>query len=415
MTDATHLLFTPAEYAQRRRRAATAAAERGFSGLLVADPANLYWLTGYNAWSFYMPQALLIDAADATCLFIGRDMDASVAFRTAPLNDDEVLPYPETLVHRAGVHPFDWVAQQLRERGWLERLAGGPLAIEADAHYFSVRSYLALANGLPGVELLHGDGIVNWLRLVKTDAEVVLMRRAGAIATHAMEVAADHLLEGHGQHELAAAIQHAQAAGIAAADVIGDDPGVAGDGAWYDGDYPALVPLVAAGEAADAPHLTWTAKPLTSGESVSIELAGVHRRYHAPCSRTLALGPVRPEVGRLAEVTVEGLTTAVAAMGPGRTAGEVAATYWDFLAQHGLIKSSRLGYSIGVGYPPDWGEGTVSIRPDDTTVLEPNMTFHVIAGMWMDGYGCEFSESVLVTPQGAETLTHAPRELIRRP
>jgi Xaa-Pro dipeptidase len=56
----------------------------------------------------------------------------------------------------------------------------------------------------------------------------------------------------------------------------------------------------------------------------------------------------------------------------------------------------------------------VSIRPDDTTILQPNMTFHIIAGMWMDGFGCEFSESVRVSPDGVELLTNVPRELIRR-
>jgi Xaa-Pro dipeptidase len=80
-----------------------------------------------------------------------------------------------------------------------------------------------------------------------------------------------------------------------------------------------------------------------------------------------------------------------------------------------LEKKSRLGYSIGIGFPPDWGERTVSIRADDTTVLEENMTFHVIAGMWMTGYGFEASESVRVTPTGAELFTSAPRELIHKP
>jgi Xaa-Pro dipeptidase len=111
---------------------------------------------------------------------------------------------------------------------------------------------------------------------------------------------------------------------------------------------------------------------------------------------------------------VEGLSLTVDAIRPGRTAGDVAKDYWDFLAKNGLSKESRLGYSIGVGFPPDWGENTVSIRPDDTTILQPNMTFHIIAGMWMDGFGCEFSESVRVSPDGVELLTNVPRELIRR-
>ena len=61
------------------------------------------------------------------------------------------------------------------------------------------------------------------------------------------------------------------------------------------------------------------------------------------------------------------------------------------------MKGSRIGYSMGLNYPPDWGEHTASLRPGDKTVLAPNMTFHMILGMWMDNYGFEGSESFRVT------------------
>jgi ectoine hydrolase len=85
------------------------------------------------------------------------------------------------------------------------------------------------------------------------------------------------------------------------------------------------------------------------------------------------------------------------------------------IAAHGLTKESRIGYSIGIGYPPDWGERTVSLRAGETTELAAGMAFHVILGMWMDGWGYELSEPVAVTPTGVERLTDLPQELtIRR-
>jgi Xaa-Pro dipeptidase len=397
------MLFPTSDYRDRRTRAAASAREHGFSALLIADPSNIFYLTGYNAWSFYMPQFLLISATDARTLLVGRDMDMRVAFRTADLTDDQVLPYPETYIHRQGIHPFDWVAEQLVARDWMPILTSAPVGFESDADHFSVRSFQSLAAGLPGVTFVDDRHLVNWLRVVKSDAEIDLMRRAGAVATNAMLTASDLLEAGRPQNEVAAALQSAQAVGTTMP-----------DGSAADGDYTAIVPLIATGEAADAPHLTWTSAPLKDGETVSIEMAGAHHRYHAPCSRTFALGRVSRDVERLAELTVEGLSLTVDAIRPGRTAGDVAKDYWDFLAKNGLSKESRLGYSIGVGFPPDWGENTVSIRPDDTTILQPNMTFHIIAGMWMDGFGCEFSESVRVSPDGVELLTNVPRELIRR-
>jgi ectoine hydrolase len=390
--------FDSSEYRRRRARAAAAARDGGFEALLIADPANIYYLTGYNAWSFYMPQFLLLAADDDATVFVAREMDANGAHRTAALSPEEIVGYPESTVHQRDVHPFDWVAQELRVRGWARRFAGGRVAIEVDAHFFSIRSYLALRAGLPEWEFSDGHGIVNWLRLVKSDSEIDLMRNAGKIVSRAMAVAFDAIAAGVPQHQIAAAISHAQVAGV--------------DG--IDGDYPAIVPMLPIGDAADTPHLTWSAQPLVAGEIVSIEIAGVHRRYHTPLARSVALGTVPRDLERLSALTVEGLTLAIEAVRPDRTVGDVADVFWSFLARHGLTKNSRLGYSIGIGYPPDWGEGTVSIRRDDQTVLQPNMTFHFIAGMWLEGRGCVFSESLRVADDGVEVLTNAPRELIRR-
>lgn len=393
------MTFSESEYRARQARAAAAAREAGFAGVLVADPANLYYLTGYNAWSFYMPQFLLLDAANAEVVFVAREMDAKGAHRTARLRPEEIVGYPESTVHRIDTHPCAWAARELRDRGWAARLAGGRVAIEADADHFSVRSYLELREGFPEWELVDGNRLINWLRLVKTPAEIDLMRGAGKIVSNAMRIAIDMMAEGLPQHELVAAIWQAQIAGV---------PGI-------DGDYPAIVPMLPTGGAADTPHLTWTASPLVAGEVVSIEIAGVHHRYHAPLARSVAIGDVPRDLDRLAGITTDGIERTLDAVRPGLTAGELADVYWSFLERHGLEKNSRLGYSIGIGYPPDWGEGTVSIRREDTTVLEPDMTFHLIAGMWMEGYGCEVSESIRVAPDGVELLTDAPRALIRKP
>ena len=72
-------------------------------------------------------------------------------------------------------------------------------------------------------------------------------------------------------------------------------------------------------------------------------------------------------------ITIEGVEAAIINTKPGNTAHGVAKSFWDVLAKHGLEKDSRLGYSTGIGYPPDWGEHTMSIRINDKTVLKPNL------------------------------------------
>lgn len=68
---------------------------------------------------------------------------------------------------------------------------------------------------------------------------------------------------------------------------------------------------------------------------------------------------------------------------------------------------------MGLSYPPDWGERTISFRPSDDTILQPDMTFHFMPGLWMDDWGLEITETIRITADGpAETLTDFPRELI---
>ena len=83
----------------------------------------------------------------------------------------------------------------------------------------------------------------------------------------------------------------------------------------------------------------------------------------------------------------------------------------DTLARYGLVKEGRRGYSIGLSFPPDWGERTLSLRPGDRTVLEPNMTIHFMPALWFEDWGLEISESIRITESGVEALANWPRAL----
>jgi len=385
--------ITPAEYVERQERTRALVRERGLDGILVADPANMHYLTGYNAWSFYTPQLLFVPADDAPVLLM-REMDAQGAHRTAVgMPADRIVGYPEGHIHRPDVHPGDWMAGHLRDEGYA---APGRFGFEGEAHFLTPRTFLSISRGLPEWELVDCQDLVNWLRLVKSPAEIDLMRAAGRVCSAALHAGLGAARPGRRQHEVAAEILAAQTRGV------GPDHG----------DYPAIVPIIATGAAADTPHLTWTDEPLPIDEPLSFEITGVHRRYHAPIARTAVLGRPSTALDHLAKVTVEGIEAALGTVRAGVTAGDVARAFSEVIEAAGYEKRSRLGYSIGIGYPPDWGERTVSIRADDHTVLAENMTFHLIAGMWITGSGFEVSESIRVTEGGVETLTDVPRRLL---
>ncbi|MEX5234716.1 M24 family metallopeptidase [Kocuria arenosa] len=395
--DVRPALFSPAEYDRRLQAVRRTMDHQGLGALVVTDPANIFYLTGYDAWSFYTPQMLFVPDEGDMLLFL-REMDANGAFRTSWLPPDQIVGYPERYVHRPHLHPFDWVAFALRRRGRIAPAARGCVGLEMDSHFFSPKGYRSLVNALPEWTLVDSFELVNWARAVKSDAEIQYMRTAARVTTAAMQAAIDAIEPGAPQNRVAAQIARAQAEGV-------------GD-AW--GDFPAIVPMLPTGASADTPHLTWSDRVLREGDAVVVELAGAHRRYHVPLARTVMLGPPSDELLRLEAAVAAGLQAVLDTVAEGVPVQELASAWNWSLAEHGLEKHSRLGYSIGIGYPPDWGERTISIRTEDESVLAENMTFHVICGMWMTGYGYEVSESVRVTRTGVETFTSFPRALIRK-
>ena len=115
------------------------------------------------------------------------------------------------------------------------------------------------------------------------------------------------------------------------------------------------------------------------------------------------------------KAVLEGIEAGLEAAKPGNLAEDIAAAWRKTIAKYGYEKDSRCGYPIGLSYPPDWGERTVSFRKGDKTVLEPNMTFHFMPALWFEDWGLETTESILITETGAETLANVPRKLFVKP
>jgi ectoine hydrolase len=363
---------------------------QGIDTLLVSDPANMHYLTGYDGWSFYTPQGVVVTAGDV--LLFTRLMDAAGARITTWLADEQILGFPDDYVQQRDRHPLEWVADELTRRG----AVGPTVGLEMDAYYFTPRAYNALRERLPETRFTDAEELVNWVRAVKSEGELELMRTAARIVERVMAAGIDAIEPGVRQCDAVAAIYDA---GMRGANGAG-------------GDYPAIVPMLPTGEGAGTPHLTWSDEPFETGEATMLELAGCYRRYHCPMARTVFLGHPPQKFVDTAAVTRDGLEAALAAVRPGARCEDVEAAWRQEIAKHGLEKESRIGYSVGLNYPPDWGEHTMSLRRGDTTVLEPGMTFHMIVGMWMDGIGYDLSETFAVTPGGAECLSAFPRELV---
>ncbi len=384
--------FAAAEYARRLSDVRARMDAAGFDLIICQDPANMCWLTGFDGWSFYTPQAVLVHRDEDSPVWFGRAQDAKSAHFTTDLTPENIVGFSEPLVHHPVDHPFDELCDLIERRGW----GTARIGVELDAHYYTARAHQHLVRGLPNANLSDNAGLVNWARLVKSEAELALMREAGRICTRTMDRAVAAMAPGVPQHQVIAEVYHAQITGV--------------DGKH--GDYTSLCPLIQVGEGTSTPHLTWTDEPLPDDTLVMMEIAAARHHYHAPLTRTIHLGKPREEIARLASAIVEGVDAALDAARPGVTCEAVEAVWQNVLRRRGYKKESRVGYSIGLNYPPDWGERTASLRPGDETVLEAGMCFHFQSGVWLDDFGAAISEPFVVAETGGERLCDAPRELI---
>ena len=264
-----------------------------------------------------------------------------------------------------------------------------------DNYYFSAAAFASLVKHLPNARFSDCTALVNWQRAVKSPQEIDYMRKAGRIVEKMHERIFEKIEVGMRKCDLVAEIY---------------DAGIRGD-ADFGGDYPAIVPLLPSGRDASAPHLTWDDKPMQSGMGTFFEIAGCYHRYHLPLSRTVFLGKPTQAFLDAEQATLEGMEAGLAAARPGNTCEDIAQGFFAVLAKHGIIKDNRTGYPIGVSYPPDWGERTMSLRPGDRTELKPGMTFHFMTGLWLEDMGFELTESILITETGVECLSSVPRKL----
>lgn len=392
---AKDLPFTLTEYQHRLALTRAEMAARDITVLLVTDPSNMAWLTGYDGWSFYVHQGVLV-FLDADPLWWGRAQDANGALRTVWMPDHRVTGYADHLVQNPAAHPMQDLAARIADLG----LSTARIGVEMDNYYYSAKAHAALFDALPQAKPVDATALVNWQRAVKSPAEIGYMRRAAAISEKIVDGLAERVEPGVPKNDVVAEIQRDAIRGV------GDS--------W--GDYAAIVPLLPSGPDAAAPHLTWDGRPFERGQATFFEISGCFRRYHAPFCRTIFLGTPPDDMRRAEAALVEGLNAGLEAARPGNRACDIAAALAAPLERAGIDRGARCGYPIGLSYPPDWGERTISLRAEDETVLLPGMTFHFMPGLWMENWGIEITESILIRESGAaECFCDRPRALIVKP
>ena len=383
--------FTVKEYKNRLKKVQSEMQKKGIELLISQDTANINYLTGYDAWSFYYSQCVIVHVNSDEPLCFVRAQDAGGAFITTYLKKENIIIYDEKYIHTWPTHPYDALVDLIRKKKW-DKIN---IAVEMDAHYFTAYCYEKLKKGLPNAKILDSERLVNWVRVEKSIAEIEYMKKAATISEMAMKTAMETISPDVRQCDAVAEIQRTLFRGTPE----------------YGGEYASIATLLPTGKGTSASHLTASDKKFVNGEATIIELSGTYKRYHAPMARTINLG--KPDQKKLdaMKATNEALEEGINASKPGNTANDVAEKFWGVLDKYGIKKESRTGYSIGIGYPPDWGEHTLNIYKGDMTELKPNICYHMIAVMQFGNWGVESSESIRITESGNELLCNFSRDL----
>ena len=383
--------FTSEEYKSRLKKVQKMMQDKGIELLISQDTNNINYLTGYDAWSFYYAQCAIVHINANEPLCFVREQDAGGAYLKTYLKKENIIVYDEHYIHAWPKHPYDYLVEIIKNKKW-DKLSIG---LEMDAHYFTAFCYEKIKVGLPNAKIKDSDRLVNWARLVKSNTEISFMKSAAKISEIGMKRAYDVIEPGVKQCDAVGEIQKALFFGTPE----------------FGGEYASIATLLPTGKGTSASHLTASQEKFVRGEATIIELSGVYKRYHAPMARTVLLGePDQIKIDTMKK-TIEALNAGINATKPGNTANDVAQAFWRVLDKFGIEKRSRTGYSIGVGYPPDWGEHTLNIYKGDMTVLKPNVCFHMIAVMQFGDWGVEASEAIRVTDKGAELFCNMSKEL----
>ena len=153
--------FKKEEYDIRLAKVRKSMDQKNIEVLIVTDPSNMSWLTGYDGWSFYVHQCVVL-TLEGEPLWYGRGMDANGAKRTVFMRNENIIGYADDYVQNPLKHPMDYLSEIFREKGWAEKTIG----VEKDNYYFSALCLEALQKNLPESSFTDATGVGNWQRIV---------------------------------------------------------------------------------------------------------------------------------------------------------------------------------------------------------------------------------------------------------
>jgi len=372
--------FPKEELDTRLERARGALAERGIDVMIVTGPENIYYLTGQQTPGYYTYQALLVPV-DAEPVFIVRQLELNNLVANSFIRN--IRPYLDN------ADPVAVTVDLIGDMGWQSKR----IAIDERGWFLPIAIYKALIAKL-GV-LSDAAGVVESLRAVKSPRELDKLRTSASYVDTGMRAGLDAIVVGANENDIVSEMM--------------------GKAIKAGSEYVGMEPLMASGPRCGIPHGTWRRRIIEDGDPVFVEMAASHDRYHAALMRSAWIGQPNDTARRMMDCILEALEVALDALRPGNTCADVHDACQAVIDRCGYTANfmKRTGYSVGVSFAPDWGEGNVlSLYTGVDREIVPGMVFHMPPALRIYGeFTVGVSETAIVTETGCETLSKLPRDL----
>lgn len=369
--------FTEKEFDQRLARVRDRMAREDFGALLLTDPSDIFYLTGYNTFEVSVHVALVVTQEDLMLQVPSIEMGPAMV---------------TTRVAQVSGYRWEGIGEVLEPL--VQILNDGVETVGIDAWHGSLRQGVleGLRARMPGVRFINNGGLLKKIRIVKSQAEIGLLRESARITAEGLRAAVAAVRPGLTDNDIAAV-------GARALLEAGSE-------------FMSMQPIVTTGRRSSVIHCNHKRTVIQEGDPVFLEFGSAWHRYTAPMMQTIVAG-ARPssEMERVHDGCRRIVDTLLNSIRPGVTfdqAAHDAERALQPLAEK-VFFSGVFGYTVGAQFPPSWVEGSGFIARGGNMEFRTGMVFHLpiclrIPNQW--GIGC--SETILVTDDGAEPITRNP-------
>jgi Xaa-Pro aminopeptidase len=391
------LAISDAERAQRLARVRERLEALDLAALVLFHPERIGYLTRFVFVSTERPMALVIPRSGELGILIPQLEQEHV--KQAPEIAD-VQVYPEYPSGPGSRHPMQYLRELLEQKG----LLGRRLGVDSDG-YGDVNGYSG-----PSVTQINADGIVvpardvvDALRLVKSPAELDLIRESCTWGNLAHRLLQKHMALGKTEIEIGLAAT--SEAILIMLETLGTSYASQSRGFRN----PPVSASFIAGANTALPHGMRRGQGLKPGDAIITGASSDIGGYHSELERTMIVGEPNQGFCHYFDAMLSIQEAGFRAVRPGRTCADVEAEVQAEIARLNMSHLTRHHTGHGIGLE---GHERPFLDLGDETVLQPGMVFSIEPGLYVPGVaGFRHSDTVIVSEDRVELATYYPRDL----